>query len=233
MPEQLPLNVLLPDDETFESFVVGENAHIIESLQSILDDDPQNPFLTFISGDKGSGKSHLLYALCHQAQLLNKTHIYIDLQQKEEFSEQLLQGLENMDLLCLDNIHCIQQDHSWQLALFDLINRVREVGGCRLVVSANQGPNALKCSLADLHSRLAWGISFQLHTLTDEQRITALMQRAERRGLNMSVEVAKFLLTHMQRDMPSLIHALNVLDTASLQEKRKLTIPFIKSALKL
>ncbi len=233
MPEQLPLNVLLPDDETFESFVVGNNAQIIASLKSVLDTYPQSSFLTFISGENGCGKSHLMYALCHRALLQDKTHIYIDLKQKEDVSEELLQGLENIQLVCLDNVQCLDTDLEWQVALFDFINRVREVGICKLVVSADKGPNALNFSLPDLQSRLAWGISFQLFPLEDEQRILALLQRAERRGLNMSIDVARFLLTHMQRDMPSLINALNELDTMSLREKRKLTIPFVKSALNL
>ena len=189
--------------------------------------------MIFISGETGTGKSHLLYSLCHRAQLNNRSHIYIGLKQYSELSEELLVGLEDIQLVCLDDIHMVLNSDKWQLALFDFINRVREVGTCHLVVSADAGPKALNVSLPDLKSRLTWGVSFKLQSLSDEQRIQALINRAERRGLTMSDEVARFLLTHMKRDMPSLMTVLNELDNSSLKEKRKLTIPFVKTVLSL
>ena len=235
MAEQLSLPVQLPDDETFESYVSGDNAQVVEHLQRLTLShlQVQEQFLTFISGEQGSGKSHLLYSVCHKAQLQNLSHIYIGLKQHQELSQQLLMGLENIQIVCLDDVHLVLQDEQWQLALFDLINRVKEVGNCHLVVCANAGPKALTVSLPDLKSRLVWGVSFQIQPLTDEQRVEALISRADRRGLTMSDEVARFLLTHLQRDMPSLMAILDELDNSSLKEKRKLTIPFIKSVLSI
>ena len=235
MAEQLSLPVQLPDDETFESYVSGDNAQVIEYLQSLTEPEKHNDsqFLTFISGEQGSGKSHLLYSICHKAQMQSLSHIYIGLKQYKELSEQLLIGLENIQIVCLDDVHLILEDDDWQLALFDLINRVREVGNCHLVVCANAGPKALSVSLPDLKSRLTWGVSFQIQPLSDEQRVEALINRADRRGLTMSDEVARFLLNHLQRDMPSLMAILDELDDSSLKEKRKLTIPFIKTVLSI
>jgi DnaA family protein len=51
--------------------------------------------------------------------------------------------------------------------------------------------------------------------------------------MHMPEEVANFLLTHVPRDMTNLISVLDALDALSLQEKRKLTIPFVKSALNI
>ncbi|MEP1551519.1 MAG: DnaA regulatory inactivator Hda, partial [Paraglaciecola sp.] len=81
--------------------------------------------------------------------------------------------------------------------------------------------------------RLSWGTSFQVHSLTDEQRQEALIVKASHRGLNMSRDVARYLVTHWQRDMPALIQSLDILDEKSLQQQRKLTIPFVKDTLSL
>lgn len=231
---QLPLPLHLPDDETFESFIVGQNEQLVAHLQSVLKGtaDTDVP-LTFISGDNGVGKSHLLFAMCQGAHVLQKSSLYISLKQKDELSVALLEGLEHYQLLCIDDLQLIGQDVSWQVAIFDLINRVKEAGQGQLILTANAGPKSLTLALADLQSRLAWGLSYQLHGLDEAGKLQALKNRASRRGLQMTTEVAQFLLSHLQRDMPALMSALDSLDKSSLQQQRKLTIPFVKQVLGL
>ena len=59
----------------------------------------------------------------------------------------------------------------------------------------------------------------------------ALQLRAKGRGMEMSDEVAKFILSRAPRDTNDLFHLLDHLDDASLQQQRKLTIPFVKDVL--
>ena len=72
-----------------------------------------------------------------------------------------------------------------------------------------------------------------MRELNDEQRLLALQQRAHLRGLEVSLEVGQFLLLRLPRDSQALFSALVQLDKASLSLKRKLTIPLVKSILKL
>lgn len=234
MSQQLPLPVQLPDDETFASFVEGDNALLLQHLGGLL--SPQRfdlPFLTFISSAGGEGKSHLMYAMCHACLEQGISHIYLDLHQHREFTSDVLTGLEQMDIVCLDNVQAIADEHDWQVSLFDLINRVREHQRCRLVLSADAAPQQLPLTLPDLASRLTWGVYFSLTPLNDEQRSEVLEMRAQQRGLSMPPEVSRFLLNHLQRDMRSLMQALDTLDQQSLQAQRKLTVPFVKTALGL
>lgn len=234
MYTQLHLPVHLPDDETFESFVSGDNQQLLSHLDAILADKNQFKLpLTYISGDYGVGKSHLLFATCHSAQLQNKSSLYLSFKQKNELSVDLLEGLEHTQILCIDDVQLIKDDYAWQVALFNLINRVKESGACHLLITADAGPKALLLQLADLQSRLTWGVSYQLQPLNEQFKLQALEIRAARRGLKMPEEVAHFLLTHLQRDMPVLMATLDKLDQSSLQQKRKLTIPFVKQVLGL
>lgn len=231
---QLPLPVHLADDETFESFVVGKNAQLVEYLHGVLNgSEGSNTPLTFISGDSGVGKSHLLFAMCQGAHVRQKSSLYISLKQKDELSVAMLDGLEDYHLLCIDDVQLIEHDMAWQVALFDLINRVKEKGRGQLILTANGGPKSLTLDLADLQSRLAWGLSYQLHSLDEVGKIQALKQRAKKRGLQITTVVAQFLLSHLQRDMPALMSTLDILDKSSLQQQRKLTIPFVKQVLGL
>jgi DnaA family protein len=145
----------------------------------------------------------------------------------------MLDDLEHSQLICLDDVDALQGTISWQVGVFDLINRVKENGTSRLVITANASPNNLQLELADLTSRLSWGISYKLNALGDEQRSEALIKRAEQRGLSMPKKVATYLVNHWRRDMPALMNTLDRLDVISLQEQRKLTIPFVKTALHL
>ena len=56
---------------------------------------------------------------------------------------------------------------------------------------------------------------------------------SEERGLELTEDVATFLLSRQQRDLPYLLGMLETLDQASLQAQRRLTIPFVKQVLEL
>ncbi len=229
MKQQLPLPVNLPDDETLDSFQAGDNKQLLAHLGAL--DSPNTPFITFIVGESGSGKSHLLHGLCHRITAEGKQGFYLGLQDLSALAPAMLEGLEASHLICIDDLQYIEGHGEWQRALFDLINRVRETGISRMVITADRGPKQLTLSLADLASRLSWGVTFALAPLQDDDKIKALTDRAHRRGLSMNPDVARFLLAHCQRSMTALMGVLEQLDQASLQEKRRLTVPFVKSAL--
>jgi DnaA family protein len=69
--------------------------------------------------------------------------------------------------------------------------------------------------------------------MTDEQKITALQQRANQRGMELNDEVGRYLITRFSREMPNLISLLDTLDRVSLAEQRRLTIPLVKRAITL
>jgi DnaA-homolog protein len=117
-------------------------------------------------------------------------------------------------------------------ALFNLYNRIRDAGKL-LLVAAVIGPRELPVKLPDLASRLQWGLTLQVHSLDDQDKQQALQLRARARGLELSDEVAHFIIQRLPRDMNELFWQLNRLDHASLAEQRKLTIPFVKKILGL
>jgi DnaA family protein len=97
-----------------------------------------------------------------------------------------------------------------------------------LVLAARHSPAAIGLKLADLATRLAAGLVYQLKPLSDPEKIAALRLRAQRRGLEMTEEVANYLLARFPRDTHSLFALLDKLDTATLVAQRRLTIPFLR-----
>ncbi|WP_448548609.1 DnaA inactivator Hda [Thalassotalea fusca] len=234
---QLALAVQLPDDETFVSYQGKTNEHVVVQLKafirqmdSVKAEKMINGFYLF--GQSGSGKSHLIHGSCAFAQEMGKSSICLSLNELKSLSVEVLEGLEHMDLVCLDDIHCVAGDDSWQRAIFDLYNRISERNKC-LLITGNVSVPELNISLPDLHSRLSWGLVEQVKLLNDDEKMQAIQFRARQRGLYLSDEVVSFLMTRLSRDMRALLTALDQLDSASIREQRKITIPFIKSVIKL
>lgn len=227
MTQQLALPLLLREEATFDNFYPGNNATAIKALKSLLAGDGER--FIYFWGESSVGRSHLLQAACHD--LFQHTHsvIYISLR-SNELSPEILQDIETLQLVCIDDIDAVLGQYEWEEALLHFYNRVRD-GGMRMIMAGNAPPLQLPATLADLRTRMAWGLVFQIVALTDEQKVKALQLHAHRRGIELSDEVGHFLLRHYPRDMAVLFRALDQLDQASLAEQRKLTVPFVKQVL--
>jgi DnaA family protein len=81
----------------------------------------------------------------------------------------------------------------------------------------------------DLRTRLGWGHVFSLQLLSEAERRAVLRQAADARGVFLGDEVMDFMLTRFSRDLGHLMELLELLDGYSLQSKRAITIPMIKS----
>ena len=231
-PMQLALPVTLPDDEVFASFYHGENLQLVEHLNEVLGKTERKFSFTFLSGTNQSGKSHLLYASCVEAQELGLSNILLPLDQLIQMKPQVLDGIESYDLICVDNFELIGGNDAWEKAFFYLFNLL-DAAGKTLIVAAKGLPDTLNIKLPDLISRLNWGVTYQLKYLSDADKVKALQVRAKLRGLELSLEAGRYMVSRLTRDITSLIDALDQLDKASIALQRKLTIPFIKDTLSL
>ncbi|MGV2873970.1 DnaA regulatory inactivator Hda [Colwellia sp. E150_009] len=233
---QLALSVQLPDDEVFDSYLSNANNTVVSQLNIFVKGTEKQgssqPNCFYLFGLTGVGKSHLLHASSAYASQLGKTSVCLSCAELLKLSVEVLDGLEQIDFICLDDIQLIAGNQVWQQAIFDFYNRVLEHNN-RLLVSGNQSVAKLGLTLPDLHSRLSWGLTEQLKPLSDAEKVMALQFRALKRGLILSDEAANFLINRLSRTMSNLITSLDILDKASIREQRKITIPFIKDVLNI
>lgn len=230
---QLTLSVQLPDDETFTNYVNDLNVAVVEQLKRFIKapiTTEKEVYSFYLFGIEGVGKSHLLHACCAFAQELSLSSLCLSLSEIKDLSVEVLEGLEHIDVICLDNIQCVAGEEKWQQGIFDLYNRVTEHNK-KLIITGNESVNDLTLSLPDLRSRLSWGLIEQVKPLSDQEKLIAIQLRAQKRGLTIVDDVAKYLLTHHSRNMKDLLAVLDALDNASMREQRKITIPFIKDVL--
>lgn len=140
----------------------------------------------------------------------------------------LLQASARAGVTLADDVEGL--DAAAQAGLFSAINLAREAGGT--VLAAGAAPPAQLALREDLRSRLGWGLVYEVRPLTDAEKAVYLRAEAARRGLRLSDEVVWYLLTHVRRDMPSLGAILDHLDRTSLEQRRAVTLPLVREALR-
>jgi DnaA family protein len=84
---------------------------------------------------------------------------------------------------------------------------------------------------ADVVTRLAWGLVYEVHALTDPEKAQALAAQAAARGFRLQPEAVQYLLTHARRDMRTLIATVDALDRYSLEAKRPVTLALLRELL--
>ena len=217
--KQLVLDIAPPPAPTFENFVPGRNAELAAALRALAAGASGERFIYLWGGD-GGGRSHLLRAVVDAARRNGMQTAWFDA------GAAVVDAAD--DALCaVDDAHRLGAEA--QIALFSLHNRIR-VGSGALIASGNAAPAQLRLR-ADLVTRLASGLVYQVHGLDDEEKVAALRRHADARGFRLSQEVADYLLRHARRDMPSLLALLDALDRYSLETKRAITVPLLRELL--
>jgi DnaA family protein len=229
MNRQLPLPFFFNPEHGFDEYYAGSNAEAVEHLRQAAQGQAGEP-LIFLWGEAGVGKTHLLHACCREAHRAGLYVSYLPLRLVRDFGGGILDGLEDQDLVCLDDLEAVAGDAAWEQALFDLFNRLRDAGR-GLIATAQTPPDATPIRLPDLRTRLSWGLTLMLRPLGDADKLAALSLRARQHGLDVPPAVGRFLLSQYRRDLPGLLELIGQLDIATLAAKRKLTIPFLKTFL--
>jgi DnaA family protein len=216
MQRQLLLQLAPPPAPTLDNFVPGRNGAALQALREIAGGTGAERFV-YLWGEPGSGRTHLLRGLAQAAGV--RRALYLG---------GTAGGSAAADkVIAMDDVQLLEAGD--QIELFDLYNRVRAGGGA-LVASGDAAPAQLVLR-EDLRSRLAWGLAFQLHPLSDAEKTAALRAHAQARALDLPEDVIAYLLRHARRDMASLIGILDALDRYALEQKRAVTLPLLRDAL--
>lgn len=226
---QLVLDLKLKPDFSFDNFMVGQNSLAINVLKTFMTGESTD-LSCFVWSRPGDGLSHLLQAVCHGAKQNAIESIYLPLAELIAFGPDFLNTIDIIPLVCIDDIHLIAGNAVWEEALFHAFNRLREKGNY-LILGAHFTVSECGFLLPDLMSRINWGITYPLLPLNDDDKMKLLQQTARQKGFDLPIEVTRYLLAHYPRDMRTQLAILEKLDALSLQEKHKITLPFIKARL--
>ncbi|MEY4419738.1 MAG: DnaA regulatory inactivator Hda [Pseudomonadota bacterium] len=224
--KQIALDIGLTSGPTLANFFAGPNQAALQHMQMWASNDKRSPVPTYVWGESGSGKTHLLRAV--QAALRDQGCPvgWMDAAVPEPSAFD-----ETWRVVILDDVHlytAVQQHAAFNW----FVNATTPGDGQqRWVLAAGQVPPSDLALREDLRTRLGWGHIFQLQVLSESERRAVLRQHADERGIFLSDEVMDFMLNRFSRDLSSLIQLLDQLDGYALQTQRAITIPLIKAML--
>ena len=221
---QIPLDVSLSEYMTFETFYLGPNKFVVDSLR-----DEKNQ-LIWLAGLEGFGKTHLLHAFLNSHEHENKKVLYLPMSESQDFTPDILDNLAQYDLVAIDDIENIIGDMTWEEQLLKFYEDSYSTRN-KILITANDTPKGLNFLLPDLSSRFNLALIERLRPMNEDEMIKAILIHSKARGFDLPEDSAKYLINRVPRDVSVLVDMIKLLDYESLSMQRKLTIPFIKTVL--
>ncbi len=217
------------DHIALESFYERGNEILVRELGNLLSGVETRPVI-YLWGESGSGKTHLLNACCMTAKRRSKPGIYVSLTGRDGGELDRLIPIAANTILCMDDIGTISGLCDMQVKILSLYESVIRNSGT-LIVSGSAPPGKINLELKDLESRLSCGGVYHLRPLDETGKQQALRHQALTRGFDLDEKAAAFIMSRCRRDTGSLFALLDKIDSASLRDQRKITIPFLKTLL--
>ena len=232
----------LHPDYTFDNFVVGPSnrlahASCVAVSQSL--GNTYNPL--FLYGNSGLGKTHLLHAVCSDAnnKLDNAT---IQLVSCENFVNRFIKGIEEgnlvgfqnqfrtVDMLVIDDIQFLREREQSQEEFFHTFNALYN-NGKQIILSADSPPTEIPSLEERLISRFNWGLVARIDPPSYETRVAIVQKKARLRGLNISDEIAGCIAHKVHANIRELEGALTTIYALAITTGKEITLELAQTAL--
>jgi len=224
--KQIALDIGVSVGPSLANFHPGHNAAALAHLELWMAGRTRSPVPTYMWGDNGSGKTHLLRAVANHIRNQGARVGWMDkiTVQPPEFNPE-------WEVLLLDDVQsysAVQQHMA-----FNWFVNAATPGAARQpwVLAAGSLPPQDLLLREDLRTRLGWGHVFHLQLLDDAQRREVLLTHAQALGMHLGKDLLDYLLSRFSRDLGHLMDLLQQLDNYALQTQRPLTIPLLRAML--
>jgi chromosomal replication initiator protein len=214
-----PASARLNSKYTFETFVIGSSNRFAHAAAVAVAEAPAkayNPL--FIYGDSGLGKTHLLHAIGHYAQMLYNglTVRYVS---SEEFTNEFINMIRDgkqdgfrrryrdVDVLLVDDIQFLENKEGTQEEFFHTFNTLHNASK-QIVISSDRAPKRLVTLEDRLRSRFEWGLLTDVQPPELETRIAILRKKAIQEGLNAPPDVLEYIASRISTNIRELEGAL-------------------------
>ena len=205
---------------TFENFVVGKpNELAFAASQRVAESKTVTFNPLFLYGGVGLGKTHLMHAIGWKIkeQQPDRKVIYLS---AEKFMYQFVRALRykdtsafkeqfrSIDVLMIDDVQFISGKDNTQEEFFHTFNALIEQNR-QIVISADKSPSDLDGVQERLKSRLGCGLVADIHPTTYELRLGILIEKAQKRGVEIPPKVLEFLSHRIISNVREMEGALN------------------------
>lgn len=224
--QQLILDMGLASSPSLDNFMSDAQGELLAHLRLWANNPKRSPVPTYLWGDGGTGKTHLLRAVQAQAQAQGEWVGWLDASVRfpPAFDER-------WSMILMDDCHLYTAEQ--QAAAFNwFVNAQTPANGpARWLLAAADRPPADLALREDLRTRLGWGQVFAVQALSEADRRRVLRRAADERGVFLSDDVMDYMLNRFSRDLSCLMQLLDQLDGYALRTQRPITIPLLRAML--
>ena len=226
-PRQLALQIQINERASLDNFFISKNNNkAIQILKNILERS-NNGAQIFIDDLGSNGKSYLLQAICNDFSNSNNSTIYIPMQKAINLEPSILEGINDLNLICLDDIDLISNQRDWELALFNLINECYEKD-CFLLLSGSIDKLEV---IPDLISRIKKMEILRLKAIDDDELLRATQSISKNLNIEISDKNMNYLINNSRRDIKTVFRTLSQLEKESLERKKSIGLNLIKEVI--
>ena len=226
-PRQLALQIQINERASLNNFFVSKkNNKTIQFLKNILLGSDKGVQI-FIDDLGSNGKSYLLQAICNDFSNPNNSSIYIPMQEAINLDPSILEGVSELNLICIDDIDLINKRRDWEIALFNLINECYEKE-CFLLLSGSI--NKLE-AIPDLVSRIKKMETLRLEAINDDELLEATKAISKNLNIEISDKNMNYLINNSKRDIKTIFRTLSQLEKESLERKKSIGLNLIKEVI--
>ena len=227
-PRQLALQIQINERASLNNFFVSKkNNKTIQILKNILLSSNKGAQI-FIDDLGSNGKSYLLQAICNDFSNSNNSSIYIPMQETINFDPSILEGISELNLICIDDIDLINKRREWEIPFFNLINECYEKE-CFLILSGSI--NKLK-AIPDLISRIKKMETLRLEAINDDELMEATQAISKNLNIEISDKNMNYLINNSKRDIKTIFRTLSQLEKESLERKKSIGLNLIKDVIR-
>ncbi len=220
---QIPLRIGFGGGEgTFDSFFVSDaNRVSFNYLRNALAEDLGSvQHFIFLYGPKNGGKSHLLSAAVARAMDGGYSAIAMDLAKyRDSAPVSILQGAEDRDVICLDNVDAAAGSPDWETEIFYLYNRWHALKKGLFMVASAAPPAAAGFVKKDLVTRLGGGVTLSIHPVSIADLPKLLVKRESSRGSELAREYADIIVGKLG-NVGECVQAVDEIDALAFSMKR-------------
>ena len=226
-PRQLALQIQVNERASLKNFFVSKNNNkTFQILKDLLNSN--NGAQIFIDDLGSNGKSYLLQAICNDFSESNNSSIYIPMEEAINLDPSILEGVSELNLICIDDVDLINKRGEWEIALFNLINECYEKE-CFLLLSGSI--NKLE-AIPDLVSRIKKMETLRLEAINDDELLEATQAISKNLNIEISDKNMNYLINNSKRDIKTIFRTLSQLERESLERKKSIGLNLIKEVIR-
>jgi chromosomal replication initiator protein len=232
----------LHPDYSFDNFVVGPSNRLAHASCVAVSQSPGNTYNPlFIYGSSGLGKTHLLHAVCFEAQR-RLNNAVIQFLSCEDFVNRFIRAIEEgntagfqsqfrtVDALVLDDVQFLREREHSQEEFFHTFNALYN-NGKQIILSADSPPGKIPSLEERLISRFNWGLVTRIDPPSYETRVAIVQKKAHVRGLNISDEIAGYIARKVHANIRELEGALTTIYAVATTTGQEIDLELAQTAL--